>query len=46
MKNITDKPEKNQNKPSKVERIKTKKTYIPPRKARYITESDKNSSEK
>ena len=46
MKNTTDKSEKNQKKPSKVEKIKTKKTYLPSRKAIYITESDKNNSEK
>ena len=46
MKNTTAKSEKNQKKPSKVEKIKTKKTYLPSRKAIYITESDKNNSEK
>ena len=46
MKNTTDKSEKNQKKPSKVEKIKSDKIYSTPRPGKYITESDKNNSEK
>lgn len=47
MKNTTDKSRKKQNTSNKNgEKIKSNKIYSTPRPGKYITESDKNNSEK